>query len=67
LIPYICTINEANMGIQIKRVMEDMMSHMAGKTGNKRGESYNPGWNYDVSVRLTGIARWRRICKSVAG
>lgn len=29
LIPYICTINEANMGVQIARIMKEYMSKMA--------------------------------------
>ena len=33
LIPYICTINEANMGIQISRITQDMMKQRS-KTGD---------------------------------
>lgn len=51
LIPYICTINEANMGIQIKRVMEDMMSNMAGESKQASGE-VQVGLNMDMKKRM---------------
>ncbi|AIQ31501.1 glycoside hydrolase family 1 [Paenibacillus sp. FSL P4-0081] len=51
LIPYICTINEANMGIQIKRVMEDMMSNMAGESKQESGE-VQVGLNMDMKKRM---------------
>ncbi|MGI8387562.1 glycoside hydrolase family 1 protein [Robertmurraya sp. P23] len=51
LIPYICTINEANMGIQIKRVMEDMMSQMVGEAKQENGD-VQVGLNMDMQKRM---------------
>lgn len=51
LIPYICTINEANMGVQIKRVMEDFMTQ--GESENKNKPEHGDvqvGINMDMSV-----------------
>ncbi|MEW9052880.1 MAG: family 1 glycosylhydrolase [Neobacillus sp.] len=38
LIPFICTINEANMGIQLGRVIKDFMSQMASETKPENGD-----------------------------
>lgn len=35
LMPYICTINEANMGLQLKRVMNDMINKMQRESAVK--------------------------------
>jgi beta-glucosidase len=54
LIPYICTINEANMGIQIKRVMEDMMSQMKGEAKPENGD-VQVGLNMDMKKKWKNI------------
>ena len=45
LIPFICTINEANMGIQINKVMKSLM-------GNNSGSKESKGKDGDVQVGL---------------
>ncbi|MCH5269640.1 MAG: family 1 glycosylhydrolase [Lachnospiraceae bacterium] len=48
-IPYICTINEANMGFQLQKVIEDMMKSMQ-KEGNVQ-----VGVNMDMSAIMIGL------------
>lgn len=43
-LPYICTINEANMGFQLQKVIEDMMKSM------QREGSVQVGMNMDMSA-----------------
>ncbi|AJG98209.1 glycoside hydrolase family 1 [Clostridium beijerinckii] len=47
LIPYICTINEANMGLQIARIVKEYMSKM-----EKTSESKPVSANSDVQVGI---------------
>jgi beta-glucosidase len=56
LIPYICTINEANMGVQIKRVMEDMKSQMAGEAKQENGD-VQVGLNMEMQKRMEDYYR----------
>ncbi|MEK3697995.1 family 1 glycosylhydrolase [Paenibacillus sp. FSL R10-2199] len=49
LIPYICTINEANMGVQIKRIMEYFMSQKNSKNNPEYGD-VQVGIRMDMSV-----------------
>ena len=48
-LPYICTINEANMGFQLQKVIEDMMKSMQ-KEGNVQ-----VGVNMDMSAIMVGL------------
>lgn len=48
-IPYICTINEANMGFQLQKVIEDMMKSMM-----KEG-AVQVGMNMDMSAIMIGM------------
>lgn len=48
-LPYICTINEANMGFQLQKVIEDMMKSMQ-KEGNVQ-----VGVNMDMSAIMIGL------------
>lgn len=48
-IPYICTINEANMGFQLQKVIEDMMKSM------QREGNVQVGVNMDMSAIMIGM------------
>ena len=48
-IPYICTINEANMGFQLQKVIEDMMKSM------QREGNVQVGVNMDMSAIMIGL------------
>lgn len=49
LMPYICTINEANMGLQLSRVVSDMMAKMQRESGAKIEHSdVQVGINIDI-------------------
>lgn len=49
LMPYVCTINEANMGFQLKKVMADMMN------ASKREGDVQVGVNLDIKAVLKGM------------
>ncbi len=46
LTPYICTINEANMGLQLQKVIDDMM-----KAGKKKEGSVQVGQNTGLDIK----------------
>lgn len=46
LIPYICTINEANMGFQLHKVIQDMM-----KAGKREEGGVQVGTNTDLNLK----------------
>lgn len=48
-LPYICTINEANMGFQLQKVIEDMMKSM------QREGNVQVGVNMDMSAIMVGL------------
>ncbi|MCD8362059.1 MAG: family 1 glycosylhydrolase [Lachnospiraceae bacterium] len=48
-LPYICTINEANMGFQLQKVIEDMM-----KSSQREG-GVQVGVNMDMSAIMVGL------------
>lgn len=48
-LPYVCTINEANMGFQLHKVIEDMMKAM------QRAGSVQVGLNMDMDAMMVGI------------
>ena len=54
LIPYVCTINEANMGYQINAVARDMM-----KANKKKEGDIQMGQNVDLDIKaiLLGILK----------
>jgi len=53
LIPYICTINEANMGVQIKKIMKRMMGSNEQKPEQKRENGdIQVGLNMDMKTRM---------------
>lgn len=63
LMPYICTINEANMGLQLKKVMNDMISKIQRESTVKCEYSdVQIGMNMDIknmmeeNMRATGEA-----------
>ena len=48
-LPYVCTINEANMGFQLHKVIEDMMKAM------QRAGSVQVGLNMDMDAMMVGV------------
>lgn len=48
-LPYVCTINEANMGFQLQKVIEDMMKSM------QREGNVQVGVNMDMSAVMVGL------------
>lgn len=48
-LPYICTINEANMGFQLQKVIEDMMKSM------QREGNVQVGVNMDMDAIMIGL------------
>ena len=54
LIPYICTINEANMGIQISRLMKEFQSL---KSDNVDGSNVQTGLNLDAQSNMAEYYR----------
>jgi beta-glucosidase len=57
LIPYICTINEANMGKQIKKIMKRMMKRH--KAENKLGDGeVQVGLNVDMKHKMENYYRF---------
>lgn len=48
-LPYICTINEANMGFQLQKVIEDMMKSM------QREGNVQVGINMDMGAIMAGM------------
>lgn len=48
-LPYVCTINEANMGFQLHKVIEDMMKVM------QRAGSVQVGLNMDMDAMMVGV------------
>ena len=53
-IPYICTINEANMGMQLNKVIQDMMS--SGGKGSKEGDvQVGTNTGLDIKTLLLGM------------
>lgn len=55
-LPYICTINEANMGYQLKKVAEDF------KNNNKNGDA-QVGINIDIKKIILGMFEQGKIFK----
>lgn len=53
-LPYICTINEANMGFQLQKVIEDMMKSM------QREGDVQVGVNMDMSDMMTALEEQAR-------
>lgn len=52
--PYICTINEANMGVQIKRVVKEFMNEMTKATNTKPANAdVQVGLNIDVQSSIS--------------
>ncbi len=51
--PYICTINEANMGMQIAKIMKDMMSKKSSSADNKTEDAgVQVGLNIERKERM---------------
>ncbi|MCM2677446.1 glycoside hydrolase family 1 protein [Alkalicoccobacillus plakortidis] len=52
LIPYICTINEANMGKQIKKIMKRMEQKLNSSSNEKSDGSVQVGLNMDMKTKM---------------
>jgi len=63
LIPYICTLNEANMGIQIARIMEKFMKQAKKASENTKEADIKEG---DVQVGLNMDAMKTREANAIA-
>jgi beta-glucosidase len=52
LIPYICTINEANMGKQIAKIMKRMTSNGSGSAKKEDSVDVQVGLNIDMKAKM---------------
>lgn len=59
LIPYICTINEANMGIQISRIMKEYQAKMA-----KAAEVKSANADVQVGINVSGQSAMEKYYKA---